>query len=133
MSYLLDTNICIYAIKKKPENVLRRLRENMQHGLCISSITLAELQYGVSKSAYPEKNAAALLRFLAILDVLPFDERAAIEYGKICAHLFARGTPIGTMDMLIAAHAVALAVPIATNNVREFSRVPGLVWENWAE
>ena len=133
MTYMLDTNICIYAIKNKPEQVLRRLKENLGKGLCISAITLAELEHGVEKSAHPEKNAAALLQFLAILDVLPFDDLAAVEYGRICAYLQKRGTPIGTMDMLIAGHARAGGLTLVTNNVREFARVPALRVENWAE
>ena len=133
MTYMLDTNICIYAIKNRPEIVLQRLKENMQNGLCISAITLAEMQHGVEKSAQPEKNAAALMRFVSILQVLPFDDGAAVEYGKVCAHLQRRGTPIGPMDTLLAAHAKAEGLTIVTNNVREFERVPGLKIENWAE
>ena len=133
MTYMLDTNICIYAIKNKPEQVLRRLKENLGKGLCISAITLAEMEHGVEKSAHPEKNAAALLQFLAILDVLPFDDLAAVEYGRICAYLQKRGTPIGTMDMLIAGHARSEGLTLVTNNVREFARVPALRVENWAE
>lgn len=132
MTYMLDTNICIYAIKNKPPQVLRCLRENMGKGLCISAITLAELEHGVEKSAAPERNAAALMQFLAILNVLPFDNLAAVEYGKICAFLQRKGTPIGTMDMLIAGHARAEGLILVTNNVREFERVPELVIENWA-
>ena len=130
---MLDTNICIYAIKNKPDLVLQRLKNNLQHGLCISAITLAELQHGVEKSAHPEKNTAALLQFLSILTVLPFDDLAAVEYGKICADLQRKGTPIGTMDMLIAAHARAEHMVLVTNTVREFARVSGLEIENWAE
>lgn len=133
MSFMLDTNICIYAIKNKPEQVLQRLKDNMQNGLYISSVTLAELEYGIEKSAQPEKNRLALLQFLSIMEVLPFDEFAAAEYGKICAQLQKQGTPIGTMDMLIAAHAKAEDMVLVTNNVREFERVPDLKIENWAE
>lgn len=133
MTYMLDTNICIYSIKKKPPQVLRRLKEHLGKGLCISAITLAELEHGVEKSASPEKNAAALMQFLAIMDVLPFNDLAAVEYGKICAYLQQRGTPIGTMDMLIAGHARAEGLILVTNNVREFERVPNLMVENWAE
>lgn len=133
MTYMLDTNICIYAIKNKPEQVLRQLKANLQYGLCISAITLAELEHGVEKSASPEKNTVALMQFLAILDVLPFDDAAASEYGKICAYLQKQGTPIGTMDMLIAGHAKAEGLILVTNNVREFERVPDLEIENWAE
>ena len=133
MTYMLDTNICIYAIKNKPEQVLRQLKANLQYGLCISAITLAELEHSVEKSASPEKNTVALMQFLAILDVLPFDDVAASEYGKICAYLQKQGTPIGTMDMLIAGHAKAEGLILVTNNVREFERVPDLEIENWAE
>jgi tRNA(fMet)-specific endonuclease VapC len=130
---MLDTNICIYAMKNKPEAVLQRFKENLRHGLCISAITLAELQHGVEKSANPEKNAAALIQFLSILTVLPFDDLAAVEYGEICADLQRKGAPIGTMDMLISAHARCEGLALVTNNVREFERVPGLEIENWAE
>lgn len=132
MRYMLDTNICIYAIKNKPENVLVNLQAKMQDGLCISVITLAELEYGVEASAYPEKNAVALMQFLSIMEILPFDDRAAAEYGKICAKLKKQGTPIGTMDMLIAAHARVSGLVLVTNNVREFTRVEDLRVENWA-
>ena len=132
MTYMLDTNICIYAIKNKPEQVLQRLHRNLHKGLCISAITLGELEHGVEKSAYPAKNRVALLQFLAILDILPFDDLAAVEYGKICSYLQQQGTPIGTMDMLIAGHAKATGTILVTNNVREFERVPNLKIENWA-
>lgn len=131
--YILDTNICIYAIKNKPEQVLRRLKSNLEKGLCISTITLAELELGVEKSSRPEQNASALMQFLSIMDVLPFTDLAAVEYGKLCAYLQKQGTPIGTMDMLIAAHAKAENAVMVTNNVREFERVPDLKIENWAE
>jgi len=133
MMYMLDTNICIYAIKNKPELVLQRLKDNLQHGLFISAITLAELQHGVKKSANPEKNASALLQFLSILSVLPFDDLAAVAYGDIWAELQRKGTSIGTMDMLIAAHAKSENLVLVTNNVREFERVSKLEIENWAE
>ena len=132
MTYMLDTNICIYAIKNKPEGVLEKLRENIDLGICISAITLAELEHGVAKSMYPEKNAMALLKVLSLINVRDFDDRAAIEYGRICAHLQKQGTPIGTMDMLIAAHAISEDLILVTNNLREFQRVPGLRLENWA-
>ena len=132
MSYMLDTNICIYAIKHKPVLVLQNLRLHMEDGLCISAITLAELEHGVAKSMYPERNKAALIQFLSILDILPFDDRAAAAYGYVCAFLQKQGTPIGTMDMLIAGHALSEETILVTNNTREFERVPGLDLENWA-
>lgn len=131
MKYMLDTNICVYIIKKKPEKVLMDLYSNMGEGITISAITLAELMHGVEASAYPEKNTLALNQFLSIVDILPFDDEAAAEYGKICATLRRQGTPIGAMDMLIAAHAKAKGLIIVTNNVREFERVKGLKIENW--
>ena len=131
MKYMLDTNFCIYAIKKKPDTVLERLHREIDSGICISSITLAELQFGVEKSLFPEKNTAALGQFLVALNVLSFDDQAAVEYGRICAYLQKRGTTIGTMDMLIAAHAKAADLTLVTNNTREFARVPYLALDNW--
>lgn len=133
MKYMLDTNICIYTIKKAPDTVVDKLNQCRSKGVCISALTLAELQLGVEKSARPEKNADALAQLLAILTVLPFDDKAAAEYGKICAYLQKRGTPIGTMDNLIAAHARSENLILVTNNVREFERVPDLLIENWTE
>ena len=100
MSFMLDTNICIYAIKKRPPQVLRRLEENRKCGLFISSVTLAELRHGVEKSACPFKNELALLQLSAILEILPFDEAAAVEYGRIRAFLQRQGAPIGPLDTL---------------------------------
>ena len=133
MTYMLDTNICIYVMKKKLENVLRRFREELDGGICISSITLAELEYGMKHSSDPVKNEQALLRFLAPLSVLPFGAAAASEYGEVRAYLQSRGTPIGPLDMLIAAHARVEGMTLVTNNMREFERVPELDLENWAE
>lgn len=96
-------------------------------------ITFAELKYGVAKSDFPEKNAKSLSKLLSCVSILPFDELAAEEYGKICADLKAKGIPIGVMDMLIAAHAKARDYILVTNNVKEFKRVNGLLIENWAE
>lgn len=132
MSYMLDTNICIYAMKNKPEKVLQRLKEEINDGVCISSITLAELEYGMKHSSNPAKNEQALLRFLLPFDVLPYGAAAASEYGEIRAYLQKAGTPIGAMDMLIAAHAKSEDIVLVTNNTREFDRVVGLELENWA-
>ena len=133
MTYMLDTNICIYAIKKKPEKVLQRLLDHIDEGICISSITLAELEYGIKHSSNPKKNGQALIRFLAPISILPFGVAAASEYGEIRAYLRDKGTPIGPLDMLIAGHARAEGVILVTNNVREFERVPDLDIENWAD
>lgn len=133
MTYMLDTNICIYAMKNKPERVLNRLKEELDSGICISSITLAELEYGMKHSSDPARNEQALLRFLVPLSILPFGASAASEYGEIRAYLQRQGTPIGPLDMLIAGHAKAENLILVTNNVREFERVPDLEIENWAE
>ena len=133
MKYMLDTNICIYAMKNKPEKVLQRLKEEINEGVCISSITLAELEYGMKHSSNPAKNEQALLRFLVPLSVLPFGAASASEYGEIRMFLQKQGTPIGPLDMLIAGHAKAEGITLVTNNVREFERVPLLEIENWVE
>lgn len=133
MIYMLDTNICIYAMKNRPEKVLRRLKEELDNGVCISSITLAELEYGMKHSSDPAKNEQAMLRFLVPFSVLAFGPSAASEYGEIRAYLQSKGTPIGPLDMLIAGHARSENMVLVTNNVREFERVPGLKLENWAE
>ena len=133
MKFMLDTNICIYAMKNKPVTVPQRIKENSRFGLCISTVTLAELAHGVFKSVNKEKNADALLKFLLGVEILPFNMSAALEYGKICAYLQKQGTPIGPLDTLIAAHALSASLIIVTNNVREFERVPGLKIENWSE
>ena len=133
MTYMLDTNICIYAMKKKPERVLQRFKAEIDNGVCISSITLAELEYGMKHSSDPAKNEQALLRFLAPLSILPFGPAAAFEYGEIRSYLHSHGMPIGPLDMLIAGHARAENLVLVTNNVREFERVPELEIENWAE
>lgn len=133
MTYMLDTNICIYVMKKRPENVLRRFQKELYSGLCISSITLAELEYGMKHSSDPVRNEQALLRFLAPMNILPFGLAAASEYGEIRGYLQSQGTPIGPLDMLIAGHARSEGMILVTNNGKEFERVPDLVLENWAE
>jgi len=133
MIYMLDTNICIYAMKQKQEKVLQRFKQELNSGICISSITLAELEYGMKHSSNPARNEQALLRFLAPLSVLPFGSVAASVYGEIRADLQSKGTPIGPLDMLIASHAKAEELILVTNNGREFERVPGLEIENWTE
>jgi tRNA(fMet)-specific endonuclease VapC len=130
--WLLDTNICIYLIKRKPEGVLLRLRRVDPSEVSVSAVTVAELLHGVAKSARPEQNALALAGFLAPIRVEPFDDAAAAAYGMVRATLERSGTPIGGMDMLIAAHALSLDCTLVTNNDREFRRVAGLRVENWA-
>lgn len=131
MKYILDTNICIYTIKQKPEKVFERFKELKLGEVCISTITLAELQYGVTKSLRPDKNQSALNHFLIPLEIVNFDTAATIEYGKIRSQLEKEGQPIGSLDTLIAAHAKSLNLILVTNNVREFSRIEELKIENW--
>ena len=130
--YLLDTNICIYIINRRPMEVFNRFEGLKVGQVAISSITGAELSFGVEKSG-SSRNRQALDKFLAPLDILSFDEAAMRAYGPLRSHLEGQGTPIGSMDMLIAAHALALDATLVTNNAREFHRVPGLVLENWVD
>lgn len=129
--YMLDTNICIHIIKKKPLHVMQRLLSLDVSQVAISSITLSELEFGVSKSAFPLKNKMALTKFLAVIDVLPYDSLASQSYGPIRAMLEKRGRPIGPLDTLIAAHAHSLQCVLVTNNTREFERVENLSIQNW--
>ena len=131
MEFMLDTNICIYLIKKKPGKLLEKIQSLSVGEAALSSITLSELEYGVAKSTEPERNRRALEAFIAPLDVMPFDEQAAYHYGRTRAFLEKKGTPVGAMDMLIGAHALSLSLTIVTNNVREFQRIPDLRVENW--
>jgi len=133
MRYMLDTNICIYSIKHKPEKVFLRLQEYDPKEICISSVTYAELVYGVEKSQAVEKNRLALTLLLANIEILDFDAAAAESYGKIRADLEKKGTPIGPLDMMIAGHAMSLNYTVVTNNTNEFRRVKDLKLENWAE
>lgn len=130
--YILDTNICIYIIKKKPEKVFKKLREITRGIVGISSITLAEMQYGIGRSSIPDKNQEALDQFLQPLNILDFNAMAAIEYGKIRSDLEKKGTPIGSLDLLIAAHVRSVGAILVTNNTKEFNRVADLKIENWA-
>lgn len=131
MKLMLDTNICIYLIKHHPLSVLERFLSHPVGDIGISSITVAELDYGASKSRHTTKNRIALDQFISPLAVAAFDREAASVYGRLRAALEQKGTPIGAMDLLIAAHALSLGVRLITNNAREFRRVPGLRVENW--
>ncbi len=133
MRYMLDTNICIYAIKHKPEKVFQKLQEVEPEDVCVSSVTYAELVHGVEKSVAVEKNRLALSMLLANIEILDFDADAADCYGKIRADLEKKGTPIGPLDMMIAGHAQSLGYTVVTNKVKEFSKVQDLKIENWAE
>ncbi len=133
MRFLLDTNICIYIIKQKPPKVFEKFQTLTPSDVGVSSITVAELEYGAYKSQRLEQNRAALSQFLIPLEILPFDERATQTYGQVRAELERRGTVIGSMDMLIASQAISLGFTLVTNNVREFSQIPGLTLENWID
>lgn len=130
MKFLLDTNICIYIINARPPHVLERFRREAIGDIGISSITAAELAYGVAKSG-SARNRAALEKFLVPLEIAAFDADAIWHYGEIRAELERRGQPIGSLDTLIAAHALALDATLVTNNGAEFSRVKVLRVENW--
>jgi len=128
---MLDTNICIYIIKNKPQSVKQKFQEFDLGELYISSITVSKLMYGAFKSQFVEKNLKAIESFLIPFDIVDYDYKACIEYGKIRADLEKNGRVIGNMDMQIAAHALALDSVLVTNNTKEFERVVRLDLENW--
>ena len=132
MKYLLDTDVCIYLINKRPSSVLEKLRACRAGDVGVSAVTVAELRYGASKSQRFRQNHEALDLFLAPLEMMTFDESAAIAYGEIRAQLEKAGDPIGPLDMLIAGQAKSLNVVLVTNNVREFKKVKGLKIEAWS-
>lgn len=131
MKYLLDTNICIYIIKKKPEEVIKRFLKMKPDSIAISSITVSELYYGVAKSSKPNENTIALEQFILPLTVINYNKEDSISYGKLRAKLEQKGKLIGAMDMLIAAQALSRNLILVTNNEREFKKVEGLSFENW--
>lgn len=133
--YMLDTNICIYVISRNHRNskAVERVAEHIGKDVCISSVTLSELEYGICKSSAPDRNRKALYQFLSSVPVVDYDSEAAKEYGDVRASLERAGTPIGPMDMMIAAHARSRGFTIVTNNTREFERVSHLHIENWAD
>ena len=133
MKYMLDTNVCIYTIKHKPPEVIKNFLRHNPDEMCISSITYAELMHGVEKSQAVERNRMAITLFLSAITILPFNQYAAEEYGKVRAELERKGTPIGPMDMLIAGHARAEELVLVTNNTREFFRVENLEVEDWTK
>lgn len=130
IKYMLDTNIVIYVIKRRPIQVLKTFNQNAMQ-MCISSVTLAELIHGAEKSAAPAKNMASVRDFISRLEVLDYDGAAAMHYGEIRADLEKKGTPIGVNDFHIAGHARSRSLVLVTNNVTEFQRVEGLRLENW--
>lgn len=133
MKYLLDTNTCIFIINHKPEDVRRKMQSIPIGDIAVSAVTVSELEYGVAKSAATKKNQAALDKFLMPLKIIAYDESAARNYGTIRAQLEKKGTPIGSMDLMIAAQARSLGLTVVTNNVREFKRIQGLKIADWTE
>jgi tRNA(fMet)-specific endonuclease VapC len=131
MKYLLDTNICIYIINKRPASVLEIIRSKNQDEISISSITVAELNYGAERSRNPHQNRIAIFEFLIPFSLLDFDQRAASYYGEIRKKLERRGTPIEPMDLLLASQARAYDLIFVTNNIKDFNRVDNLHLENW--
>lgn len=132
MRFMLDTNFCLYAIQHRAPDVLAALRAHESAGLGLSSITVAELMFGVAKSG-SLRNQKALAQFLEPLEIADFDRRAAQVYGPLRAALEAAGTPIGPLDTQLAAHALSLGLTLVSHNTREFSRVPGLRLDNWVQ
>lgn len=132
MKYLLDTNICIYIMNKRPANVINKFKQREVGEIGLSSITVSELEYGVAKSNQRELNRQRLNEFIIPLDILNYDEFAAEAYGNIRIQLEKSGQPIGPLDTLIAAHAVSRNLILVTNNEAEFKRVANLKVENWA-
>lgn len=132
MKYLLDTNICIYIIKKKPQKVLEKFKQLSSGSIVISAVSVAELEYDVYKSQQIERNNKALQEFLLPLEIIPFDQKSTNIYGKIRARLEKQGKIIGGMDLLIASQALAFNLILVTNNINEFERLSELMIENWA-
>ncbi len=131
--YLLDTNICIYVIKKRYPELQQRIEKEELFNITISSVTVGELEYGIAKSKYPEKNRELLYGFLAPFDIVPFSELDAENFGYIRAYLEKIGTPIGPYDLQIAAQCITRKIQLVTNKVKEFDRVPNLIVENWIQ
>ena len=129
--YLLDTNICIYIKNHRPAEVLARFSKLPPGKVAMSSITYGELCFGAEKSSKTKESLYILEQLIALIPVLPLDESASIQYGKIRQHLQTSGKLIGNNDLWIAAHALASKLTLITNNVAEFERVPGLRVENW--
>jgi tRNA(fMet)-specific endonuclease VapC len=132
LKYLLDTNIIIYTMKNRPQQVKSRFQKH-EGEMCISAVTLGELVFGAEHSQQVERNLTDIEALVARLEVLPLDSKAAYHFGQIRAALYTIGQLIGPYDMLIAGHARASALILVTNNINEFERVPGLLLENWTE
>ena len=130
MTYMLDSNICAYIINER-HGVVKRFRQALPHGVCISTIVLSELEFGVRKSVAQERNRNKLNGLCSLLSILPYDTQATDEYGIIRSELERCGQVIGSLDMLIAAHVKSLDLTLVTNNTSEFLRVDGLKLEDW--
>ena len=132
LKFMLDTNMCIFTLKNRPEQVREAFKRHQGH-LCISTITLMELMYGAEKSAQQARNLADVEGFAARLEVLSYDQDAAAHTGQLRAELARAGTPIGPYDQMIAGHARSRGLILVSNNTREFDRVPGLRLEDWVK
>ena len=131
--YMLDTNICIYLMKKKFPKLQSRIESESLFNIALSSVTVAELEYGIAKSSFPEKNRGLLYGFLSPFEIIPFCELDVEKFGYIRAYLIKRGTPIGPYDLQIASQCLSRSLCLITNNVKEFERVPELIIENWTQ
>jgi tRNA(fMet)-specific endonuclease VapC len=133
VKYLLDTSVCVELIRGRAARLLKRMAQRPTADFALSSITLAELQYGAEKSARPLHQRQTLEKFLVPFAILDFDKDTTVAYGRIRVQLEAAGTPIGALDTLIAAHAVSRDLTLLTRNIREFRRVSGLKAEDWTK
>jgi len=133
MRFMLDTNACVALIRRHDERILGRVKRCRPEELCVSAVTLSELEYGAARSADTPKNRLALAEFMTPIAVVPYDDTVAVSYGRIRTELESKGMPIGPLDTMIAAHALSLGLTLVTDNEREFRRVPGLMVQNWAK
>ncbi|QIW16525.1 plasmid maintenance protein [Pasteurellaceae bacterium RH1A] len=130
LKYMLDTNIVIYVIKRRPLEIVEAFNRHASR-MCVSAITVSELYYGAEKSQFPERNLAVIEDFLSRLEILPYGAKASAHFGNIKADLASQGKIIGENDLHIAAHARSEGLVLVSNNLREFERVEGLRLENW--
>ena len=130
--FLLDTSICIFAIKRKPPVVIGNIRKHLDEGILISSLTIAELEFGAANSSRPQQNRLALMEFLSLFDYLNYDDEDAVRYGELKTRLRRQGSPIGPIDSLLASQAIAKGLVMVTNNTGEFSRIAGLEVRDWS-
>ncbi len=131
MNFLIDTNICIYIMNKRPPEVIHRFKNIDVGQICISTITVSELSYGASKSNLPKQSFKRLEEFLAPFEIIPYSQSASKYYGEIRSRLESQGNVIGPLDLLIAAHALSKNLILVTNNEKEFKRIKSLKVENW--